>query len=129
MHGGLSQTLRHCHYAVIIGTDCPVMEQCHLEAAFKTLERGRDIVLGPAEDGGYVLIAARRTNSTLFNNISWGSDRVMGQTREALQRLGWSWAELETLWDVDRPQDLLRLRTKAWFAKLFSDSEKPIDKP
>ncbi|MCP4409841.1 MAG: glycosyltransferase [Gammaproteobacteria bacterium] len=124
MHHGLRQTLRHCQYAVIIGTDCPAMEQRHLDTAFKVLEQGRDIVLSPAEDGGYVLIATKRTDNALFNNISWGSDRVMIQTRKVLQRLGWSWAELETLWDVDRPQDLLRLRGKTRFLDLFDDALK-----
>lgn len=128
MHRGFSQTLRHCSSAVIIGTDCTAMEQRHLKETFSALEGGRDIVLGPAEDGGYVLIAARRTHSALFNNVSWGSSRVMSQTRNKLQQLGWSWTELEPLWDVDRPHDLLRLRTRAWFVNLFGDAEKPIDK-
>jgi glycosyltransferase A (GT-A) superfamily protein (DUF2064 family) len=84
-------------------------------------------VLLPADDGGYGLIAARRIDTSLFHNISWGTHRVMAQTRNALSRLDWSWAELDTLWDIDRPQDLQRLRTDLRFTRLlsvFEDVEK-----
>ncbi|RLA31853.1 MAG: glycosyltransferase, partial [Gammaproteobacteria bacterium] len=66
-------------------------------------------VLGPAEDGGYVLIGVRRLSPVLFEGVDWGSDRVLRQTRARLTALGWRWHELRMLWDVDRPEDLMRL--------------------
>jgi hypothetical protein len=45
----------------------------------------------------------------LFDGIAWGGDRVMVDTRARLQQLGWAWRELETLWDIDRPEDYQRL--------------------
>jgi glycosyltransferase A (GT-A) superfamily protein (DUF2064 family) len=65
--------------------------------------------MGPAEDGGYVLIGLRQFDARLFSNVTWGTERVAHETRERLQSLGWRWQELETLWDVDRPADLVRL--------------------
>lgn len=107
---------------VLIGTDCPVLLAAHLVAAARML-RGdgdgpNDAVFVPAEDGGYVLVGLRGPQPRLFEGIDWGSERVMAQTRERLSELGLRWVELPTLWDVDRPGDLLRLATlegyRAW---------------
>jgi glycosyltransferase A (GT-A) superfamily protein (DUF2064 family) len=67
-------------------------------------------VLGPAEDGGYVLVAARRIRPEVFARIRWGGSHVMEEQRARLGALGWRWSELPPLWDVDRPADLARLR-------------------
>ena len=45
-----------------------------------------------------------------FDGIPWGTAEVMHRTRARLRTLGWRWRELRTLWDVDRPEDLRRLR-------------------
>jgi glycosyltransferase A (GT-A) superfamily protein (DUF2064 family) len=45
----------------------------------------------------------------LFEGIAWGTGAVMADTRSRLKELGWNWRELETLWDVDRPEDYARL--------------------
>jgi hypothetical protein len=81
----------------------------YLARAFALLDGGADAVVGPAEDGGYVLLGLRRMDKRLFEDMAWGTDRVLDQTRERLAVLGWRWQELETLWDVDRPEDLERL--------------------
>jgi glycosyltransferase A (GT-A) superfamily protein (DUF2064 family) len=67
------------------------------------------VVLGPAEDGGYVLLGLRRIDPQLFNNLPWGTDQVLAMTRDRLQQLGWGHQLLPVLWDVDRPEDLPRL--------------------
>ena len=72
--------------------------------------RSCDAVLAPAEDGGYPLIGLARMSATIFDDIAWGTDLVLAQTRRRLLALGWRWRELRTLWDVDRPEDLARLR-------------------
>jgi glycosyltransferase A (GT-A) superfamily protein (DUF2064 family) len=41
--------------------------------------------------------------------MTWGGEHVMADTRARLTALGWRWRELETLWDVDRPEDYARL--------------------
>jgi len=97
--------------ALLIGCDCPVLTPAYLHEAATALACGADAVFGPAEDGGYVLIGlARAPRAQLFEAISWGTDTVMQDTRARLRQLGWCWRELAPLWDVDRPEDLLRLR-------------------
>ncbi|MES2819783.1 MAG: TIGR04282 family arsenosugar biosynthesis glycosyltransferase [Pseudomonadota bacterium] len=93
---------------VLIGNDCPALDGDYLAAACDGLNR-HDAVLGPAEDGGYVLLGLRRVDGLLFEDMPWGTERVLELTRERLLQLGWSLGLLPVLWDVDRPQDLPRL--------------------
>jgi rSAM/selenodomain-associated transferase 1 len=102
---------------IMIGTDCPVLSPGDIAAAAAALAQN-DAVITPAEDGGYVLIGLRRTAPALFENVSWGSSEVLEQTRGHLQRLGWRWAELPPLWDLDRPRDLERLAAEPGLAHL-----------
>lgn len=94
---------------LVIGSDCPALTPAHLQQAARSLHEGSDAVLIPAEDGGYVLIGLRTPDVRVFQCIDWGQDCVLAQTRTRLRELGWRWDELETLWDVDRPDDLPRL--------------------
>ena len=97
--------------ALLIGCDCPALTSAYLREAAGVLAGGSDAVLGPAEDGGYVLIGlARSPPAQLFENIAWGTASVMQETRTRLARRNWRWRELALLWDVDRPEDLQRLR-------------------
>lgn len=109
MDNAFIQTLGDSDFAVLIGSDCPAMERDYLENACAALAAGSDAVLGPAEDGGYVLIGLRRCDSYLFKNVTWGAADVMARTRERLDDMGWNRVELSTLWDVDYPEDLKRL--------------------
>jgi rSAM/selenodomain-associated transferase 1 len=96
---------------LLIGCDCPALTPDYLRAAAAALAEGNDAVFGPAEDGGYVLIgAARSLPAQLFENIAWGTSTVMQATRARLARGNWRWRELALLWDLDRPEDLLRWR-------------------
>ena len=94
---------------LLIGTDCPVMTPEHLRDAARNLIEGVDAVFLPAEDGGYALVGLKRPVSAIFRNMPWGTNAVMPETRRRLSRLGASWAEPATLWDIDRPEDLDRL--------------------
>lgn len=109
MQAALAAALTQADFAVLIGTDCPALDCAYLQQACAALARGRDAVLGPAEDGGYVLIGARRSAPALFAGVEWGSARVLAQTRARCGSLGWDCQELPTLWDLDRPEDLARL--------------------
>lgn len=95
---------------ILIGSDCPALTPGDLRRAARLLP-GCDAVLVPAEDGGYPLLALSRVSGHLFRDIAWSTGDVLAQTRERLIALGWRWRELRTLWDVDRPQDLARLRS------------------
>lgn len=94
---------------LLIGCDCPALTASHLRQAARSLRDGADAVFIPCEDGGYALIGLKRVDANLFEDIAWGSDRVMAETRVRLTQLGWKWRELDTLWDVDRPEDYARL--------------------
>ena len=75
-----------------------------------TALQSSDLVLGPAEDGGYVLIGCKQSHSELFANITWGSDTVLTQTLEKAEQLMLRVTLLEMLWDVDRPEDWARFQ-------------------
>lgn len=107
------RTLRHAladhTAALIIGADCPALTGKYLAEAATRLS-GQDAVLAPAEDGGYVLIGATRTDPGMFGDIEWGSGKVLEQQRRNFSARGFRWQEMPTLWDVDRPGDLARLK-------------------
>ena len=90
---------------VIIGTDCPGLHANHITQAFDALYH-KDLVLGPAADGGYYLIGMNRENRALFTRIKWGTATVLAETIRAGNKLGLSMVILDTLNDVDRPEDL-----------------------
>jgi len=95
---------------ILIGSDCPLLDKHYLQQALDRLQDGNNVVLGPAEDGGYVLLGCVDVCPQLFADIDWGSDQVLMQTRLAIKQSGLQWAELPTLWDIDRPEDLQRLQ-------------------
>ena len=95
--------------ALVIGTDCPALTSDHLRAAANVL-RGGDAVVIPTEDGGYALIGMRAPAHALFSDMHWSAPSVMAETRRRLRTLGLTWQEPVTLWDVDLPEDLERLR-------------------
>ncbi|HEX7027318.1 MAG TPA: TIGR04282 family arsenosugar biosynthesis glycosyltransferase [Gammaproteobacteria bacterium] len=113
MLNALERTLQHAKFVLIVGTDCPALQAEHLRAAAETLgAKMRDHVLFiPAEDGGYVLLGASCAPPELNSNIVWSSGDVMARTRRNLVAADIDFTELDPLWDVDRPEDLARLKT------------------
>lgn len=103
-------TLQDYQYVVLIGTDCPGLDAEYIESVLQQLQAGADCVLGPAEDGGYVMLALSVYDDSLFNDIEWGTSRVLAATRERIKSLGWHCREMPVLWDVDRPADFERLK-------------------
>ncbi|MDO8332342.1 MAG: TIGR04282 family arsenosugar biosynthesis glycosyltransferase [Fluviicoccus sp.] len=116
---------------VLVGADCPSVGAEYLRQALTQLEGGESVVIGPADDGGYVLVGLRKgpRNAALCDalfgavpsgagltaevpdELPWGTERVLEVTRDRLRSAGLTWAELEPRWDVDRPEDLPRLAT------------------
>jgi rSAM/selenodomain-associated transferase 1 len=95
---------------LVIGTDCPALTADHLRAAADILRGGADAAIIPAEDGGYALIGLRAPARALFSEMHWSVPSVMEETRRRLRDLGMRRREPVTLWDLDLPQDLERLR-------------------
>ncbi len=102
----------HCTQGplLLIGTDCPALQPDHLRQAARALIDAEDAVFYPAEDGGYVLVGLRQPQAALFDDMAWSTDAVMSQTRARARSLNLRVREFETLWDVDVPEDLARLR-------------------
>lgn len=117
--------LQRHRYVLLLGIDSPALTLYMIEQALDWLAEGQDAVLGPAEDGGYVLLGLRRSADCLFRAIPWGGERVAELTRQCLHRLDWQWCELSTTWDLDRPDDLARLANLAWKGCLATDQALP----
>jgi rSAM/selenodomain-associated transferase 1 len=100
---------------VVIGSDCPALTPEKLREAAQALQT-YEVVVAPAEDGGYVLIGLSAPDPGLFEDMAWGSALVMSETRARLARAGTRWKELETLWDIDRPEDYARLEREGWLS-------------
>lgn len=93
---------------IVIGTDAPALDVNQIEIAIDTLGSDKDVVLVPAEDGGYVLIGMKQCYKVLFLSVPWGTERVLTKTRANGIAAGLILSELETCWDIDRPEDYHR---------------------
>lgn len=94
---------------LVIGTDCPALTEVHLRGAANALRNGTDVILIPAEDGGYVLIGTRSAQPPLFAGIAWGTKTVLAETRARIIEQRLILTEQPPLWDVDTESDLARL--------------------
>lgn len=90
---------------VIIGSDCATLSVGHLMEAFQQLDKN-DVVLGPAEDGGYYLIGMTVPQPGLFENIHWSTDTVYESTLKKIYESNLRVGKLETLSDIDDLDDL-----------------------
>ena len=93
---------------IIVGTDAPALSCNQIEDAIRMLNEGNDAVIVPAEDGGYVLIGMNKSYSALFLSVPWGTDGVLTKTRANSVAAGLKLRELESCWDIDRPEDYYR---------------------
>lgn len=109
MQHAFLDVLQRSQYAVLIGTDCPDLSSKEIEQALTWLQHGEQAVLGPAVDGGYVLIGLQTVYPQLFEKINWGSDSVLAMTRERLYSAATQFKELPVMVDVDLPSDLKHL--------------------
>lgn len=109
MRRALETVLGRAVRAILVGSDIPALSAQYLRDAERALSHAHDAVIGPVEDGGYVLIGLARCDPELFRDIPWGEPEVLAETRRRIAALRWRCLELPTLWDVDRPEDLERL--------------------
>ena len=96
---------------IIIGSDMYDLNRSDIENAFTILNEA-NFVIGPATDGGYVLIGVRTVCRELFEGIPWGTSAVFAETERRLDRLDWSRVTLPPLADIDRPEDLQALERR-----------------
>ena len=92
---------------IVVGTDCPDIDARYVRDAVDALD-SHDAVLGPAADGGYGLVGARRPVPEIFRGILWGSAGVLAATLARAAAAGVSVARLPEIWDVDTAADWRR---------------------
>lgn len=97
---------------LLIGSDCYGYTRGYLLEAFDALA-AHDAVIGPAMDGGYVLIGMNRPERRLFEAMPWSTGAVLGRTRLRFDEISWRYAELPVLRDIDAPSDLLLCEAEA----------------
>jgi rSAM/selenodomain-associated transferase 1 len=94
---------------VLIGVDVPDLDEAYLQNCMKQLETN-DLVISPAEDGGYGLLGMKQFYSELFTNKQWGGDSVFSSTKSDIDKLSIDAGYLPIVWDVDEPADVKRFR-------------------
>jgi hypothetical protein len=92
---------------VVIGTDAPALGSKIIDDVIRQLNE-RDVILVPAEDGGYVLLGVTTYHENILANVPWGSEQVLSRTVANIESLGLKYELLGECWDVDRPEDLQR---------------------
>lgn len=97
---------------VIVGSDCPLVDRQMLQAVMTQLDKV-DVVLTPAEDGGYVLLAIReqaisKIDSRWLDGVEWGTEMVLSQTIKCCERQSLSYFLMPESWDVDELVDYQR---------------------
>lgn len=107
MASALARALSAHRAVVLIGSDCPLLDEAQLQQAFVELE-SHDAVFAPVADGGYALVGLRRPLPGIFEDVAWSTGVVMALTRQRLSTMGASWAELSPLWDIDEAADWAR---------------------
>lgn len=98
--------------SLIIGTDCPDVDAALVEMAFAALDRA-DVVFGPALDGGYYLVGARRSVPAIFSEVPWSADDTLAVSLERAAQAGYSVELLEPRADIDTEADWLAWRARA----------------
>jgi uncharacterized protein len=122
----LTRALLQARGAMVIGADSPTLTAAYIQAALHALQ-SNDAVLGPSMDGGFYLLALRKCQHGLFASLPWSTSETRRRLKARLEQHGFSMAELEPLFDVDIPADLLSLEqhltadpslapaTRAWY--------------
>ncbi|WP_163834432.1 TIGR04282 family arsenosugar biosynthesis glycosyltransferase [Spartinivicinus ruber] len=114
MANAVQQYIQPNQPVILVGGDCPgltapliqqVVEKLHDEPE---LSNNNEVVIIPAEDGGYVLIGMRQFHPCIFENIQWGTEQVLSQTVSQLESSHIPYSLFSPLWDVDRPEDYQR---------------------
>lgn len=99
------EVLQHHAKVLIIGSDCPQINQQHIELAFQSLDE-TDLAIGPTLDGGYYLVGLKQSHPVLFTDMPWSTAQVYGTTLQRIFQNDLSVTELEQLSDVDVEEDL-----------------------
>jgi len=124
LSGTFSRLLLEYGPVVLIGSDSPDLPTELIDRAFSLLATNADVVLGPADDGGYYLLGMRAMQPALFERIDWSTEVVTSQTRQRAADAKLHVVDLPTWHDLDTVDDLQALQapgaplTRAFVAAL-----------
>jgi uncharacterized protein len=102
------QALASAPAVIAVGADTPLLTSAHLQQALDALAT-HDGVIGPCPDGGFYLLALRACPHGLFSDLPWSTPETAYATKRRLEARGFSVQELDELFDVDTPDDLVLL--------------------
>lgn len=106
MHGAfIASFAKGASKVIIVGSDCPELSAGIVEDAFAALD-GHDVVVGPAQDGGYYLLGMKTAHISLFENMKWSTSTVLEDTLARVSKLELNVKMLPQLSDLDTEQDL-----------------------
>lgn len=105
MYNALAAGLDRYSKVILVGSDSPQIDRDYLQGAITALDDS-EVVLGPAQDGGYVLIGVRDLDKRWFEGVEWGTANVYAETLARFVLTSANWQHLEMLQDIDRPEDL-----------------------
>lgn len=110
MYNAFKETLPNYTKVILIGSDLGELNIDILNKAFTELDH-HDVVIGPANDGGYYLIGMKKLNP-IFTSIEWSTSSVLEGTLKLINNNNLSFSLLETLTDIDHIEDWITLKQK-----------------
>ncbi len=113
--------------AVIVGSDTPDLPLSYLVSAARRLDR-YDLILGPADDGGYYLIAMKWPVDQVFRGVDWSTQHVLDQTIARARKAGLKTGFLPRWRDVDEPEELKALARRLSLRKESSDLSRAVER-
>ena len=111
LFNGLRRLTDRFELVAAVGSDSPELQPETIEDAFGRLAAGAEVVLGPTRDGGYYLIALRRSalRRELFDGVAWSTESVLDDTLQRCRDLGLEVEMLPVVDDIDIADDLRQL--------------------
>lgn len=108
MSAALARGIEQHGAAAVMGVDVPQCSAMLLQQAGEALTAGQ-AVIGPSHDGGYYLLGLTGPAPSLFEDMPWSTSSVYAETLHRVRALQMDVLELETLQDIDTPEDLHRV--------------------
>ncbi len=101
MHHAITTALEDSSKVLLIGCDCPSLTVEDFEFAINALQSDNDVVLSPAEDGGYVMVGMKKPHPKILLNMTWGHENVLSTTIQRVKQVGLNLIQTRQHWDVD----------------------------
>ena len=100
---------REYERVLLIGSDCYELSALEIEKAFQSLSE-KDVVIGPAHDGGYYLLGMKKVHKEIFEGKPWSTSNLLLDTILEMKNSGLQYDLLNTLSDIDTEEDLNKFR-------------------